>query len=256
MPHGASCEASTSPSSPSHSLGARLYRLLSRAPVGRVDRDKHFPVGETPAEAPPQPRRPMLQPLRNVVAIAAWKACGRPIPPPHAHKVRVLKRFARTHRLRTLIETGTLLGDMIWATRHDFAQIYSIELDPRLHRRAQQRFADYPHVHIVLGDSGSTLPQVLADLREPGLLWLDGHYDGSGTALGVECTPILRELDALAAHAVKNHVILIDDARAFGAEGSGYPPLEPVLQRLREINPRFTVEVRDDIIQAYVPSGS
>ena len=63
-------------------------------------------------------------------------------------------------------------------------------------------------------------------------------------------------LPVTAAYAASAPPATGEAVRAFRAEGSGYPPLGPVLQRLREINPAYTVEVRDDIIRAYVPSPS
>jgi hypothetical protein len=47
------------------------------------------------------------------------------------------------------------------------------------------------------------------------LFWLDGHFCGGVSAHGDKGTPILEELNLILSHRVKEHVILIDDARLF-----------------------------------------
>ena len=55
---------------------------------------------------------------------------GRPtIPPPHAYKESVVLAYASRFGPRLFIETGTLHGDMVEATRDAFEHVWSIELD-------------------------------------------------------------------------------------------------------------------------------
>jgi hypothetical protein len=121
------------------------------------------------------------------------------------------KRFG----VKVLIETGTYLGDMIEAAKTSFREVYSIELSPELASRAGGRFAEYPSVKIVCGDSGRVLPEVLKPISEPCLFWLDGHYSGGTTARGSVYCPVLEELHHIRSHRVKSHIIIIDDARLF-----------------------------------------
>ena len=87
--------------------------------------------------------------LRDLLLQVTWLAKGRPVPPPHIIKQRRVLWAQRAFGLHTLVETGTFLGDMVNAALHAFDTIYSIELSEDLCRRAQDRFADYPKVHIL-----------------------------------------------------------------------------------------------------------
>jgi hypothetical protein len=177
-----------------------------------------------------------------------WLRGGRPVPPPHLVKQLAVKGHAARHGTRVFVETGTLHGDMVEAVRRDFGRVYSIELSEPLHRAAERRFRGAPNVRIVAGDSGRVLPQLLAEIREPCLFWLDGHYSGGDTAKGDVESPILAEIDAIFAHPVPGHVILIDDARCFvGTEG--YPTLAELEKHVRERHPDYAFAVEDDIIR-------
>ena len=107
-----------------------------------------------------------------------WDRRGRPVPPPHAVKERIVLDHARERGISVLVETGTLYGEMIEATLHSFRRIWSIELSPELGGRAAARFRRWPHVTIVQGDSGVELARVAAQVDEPAVFWLDGHYSG------------------------------------------------------------------------------
>jgi hypothetical protein len=179
----------------------------------------------------------------------AWLAAGRPLPVPSSVKHAILREHADRYGLDTLVETGTFRGGTIEALRDRFARIYSIELDDALYQRARLRFAGAPHVTILHGDSALLLPTVVAKLSGPALFWLDGHYSGPGTAkaAGHE-TPIVEEIRAVLAHAIANHVILVDDARVFGS-WPDYPAVDEFRRLVAGQRPDVTVTVEDDIIR-------
>jgi hypothetical protein len=181
-------------------------------------------------------------------AIAEWITAGRPVPPPHAYKQRVVSECGRRFGARVLVETGTYLGDMLEAVHPDFEELYSIELDGELHQRAVQRFARRDNVTILHGDSATVLPQLLNRISSPALFWLDGHYSAGITARGDRDTPVVAELEAIARHPVRGHVILIDDARCF--DGSrDYPSLPEIRECASRLWPDHTFEVQDDVIR-------
>jgi len=180
--------------------------------------------------------------------IRQWVLRGKPVPPPHAVKRREVKTYAQQHACRILVETGTFLGEMVSAMRPHFARIVSIELSPKLFRRAQRKFASDRRVSIIQGDSGKVLSSVLKEIAEPCLFWLDGHYSEGITAKGDRETPILQELEHIFQHPVENHVILIDDARCFNGTRD-YPTLAQLERFMRERRPGWQFEVSDDIIR-------
>jgi hypothetical protein len=180
----------------------------------------------------------------------AWLAAGRPAPAPSAVKHEIIREHATRHRLRTLVETGTYTGGTIAALQSDFERIYSIELDAVLYEQAHTRFARAPHITLLRGDSSDVLPALLPRLTTPALFWLDGHYSGPGTAKGRRETPIVEEIRAILAHPVAGHVILVDDARAFGT-WPDYPTLDEFRHLAMAERADLVFEVADDIIRIH-----
>ena len=182
-----------------------------------------------------------------------WLRQGKPVPPPHLVKQRCVLQYGRRFNLRVLVETGTYRGEMVHALRAAFREIYTIELGQELYAEAQRMFAPFPHIHVLQGDSTKVLRDVLSRIEEPCLFWLDAHYSGKGTALADRETPVLGELDCIFSHAVKGHVILIDDARCFNGNND-YPPLAEIKAYVNERRPDQLCEVHNDIIRIYPPS--
>jgi hypothetical protein len=182
-----------------------------------------------------------------------WLRQGKPVPPPQLVKQRCVLQYGRRFNLRVLVETGTFRGDMVRALRSAFREIYTIELGQELYAEAQRVFAPFPHIHVLPGDSTKVLRDVLSRIEEPCLFWLDAHYSGKGTAWADHETPVWGELDCIFSHAVKGHVILIDDARCFDGKND-YPPLAEIKAYVNERRPDQMCEVHNDIIRIYPPS--
>ncbi len=175
-----------------------------------------------------------------------WKLRGSPRPKvPHIVKQRTLAEFAERLNLKIMVETGTNLGNMINVQKSRFREIYSIELDTWLAARAKRKFAAYPHIHLYHGDSGKVLPTIMPLIREPALFWIDAHW-------GAIDAPVKQELECIYRHPVRDHVLLIDDARYFDGHGDYYAIDELRDHAAREY-PGSVVEVKDDIIRIYKP---
>ncbi len=102
------------------------------------------------------------------------------------------------------------------------------------------------------GDSAEVLPALLGQIDEPCLFWLDGHYSGPKTGRGETDTPILRELEAIFAHRVKTHVVIIDDARGYGTL-AGYPTVEGLREFVRAHDPQLVFDIQHDLIRIHRP---
>ena len=113
---------------------------------------------------------------------------------------------------------------MIQAVKGDFKHIYSVELSEQLYQQAQLRFQNDHHVTLIHGDSGKVIRENLKQIQKPCLFWLDAHYSGGITSTGNKHSPIIEEINTILGHSIKNHVILIDDARMFAGK-DGYPEL-------------------------------
>ena len=190
----------------------------------------------------------VVRPIYQRVELGLWRARGGRGPVPHLVKQRTVREYARRHGLRVLVETGTYLGDMVWALRDDFREIYTIELDPDLHARAVGRFRRRPQVHLLQGDSGKVLAEMVGDLTEPALFWLDGHFSGGITAHGASATPVLDELAHVFGDGRHPHVALIDDAGDFLANPD-YPSIAELKSHLNQIRLDLEVVVADNIIR-------
>jgi hypothetical protein len=162
-----------------------------------------------------------------------------------------LLAYAARFSISTMVETGTYLGFMVSAVKRFFWQIYSIELDEDLYRRAKSKFVRFRHVHFLQGDSAQVLTGVLDRIHEPCLFWLDAHYSGGITAKGDLETPVVQELRQILSHSlVAQHVILIDDARNF-VGANDYPTLQQVKNLVRTMCPYLVMTVNDDIIRIH-----
>lgn len=178
--------------------------------------------------------------------------------PTYNVKINTVLEYSNTYSLRTMIETGTYQGAMIQSTKQHFERIFSIELEKTLYLAAVQSFASDPHVKIIYGDSTKQLPLLLSSIHTPCLFWLDGHYVplSMDTAKGDKDTPILQELDVILKHTVRNHVILIDDARCFIGKNpllNDYPTITELREYVKQERPDMHFTIKNDIIRIHLP---
>ncbi|HKD79723.1 MAG TPA: hypothetical protein VKH81_08520 [Candidatus Angelobacter sp.] len=176
-----------------------------------------------------------------------WQLRGRPIRSPHLLKQRTVREYAERYRLRVLVETGTYYGEMVAAMRKRFAEIYSVEFDSQLAQRAAKKFARWPQVHILEGDSQRVVPEILQQIKEPALFWLDAGYYGWAGLQG-DKQRLTSELEAILGHPIPQHVVLMDDARGLNGQ-NGAPTVEELKRRIETEFAGRTVEVAYDILR-------
>jgi hypothetical protein len=164
--------------------------------------------------------------------------------PSHDYKKQVVLEYARKYNCRTLVETGTYLGEMVEAMIPHFDRIISIELGEDLYRNAVRKFADARNVTLLNGDSGVLMPEVVRTLEGNVIFWLDAHYSGGITVKGMEYTPVIEETDVIKRWWITDQyyqdrtVLLVDDARLFSIDG--WPSLDFLIWK-------YTIE--NDIIR-------
>jgi hypothetical protein len=190
-------------------------------------------------------RRRLVNPIDRLAA--AWRFDRGVIAQPaqNAKRRHLLSLFTeRNHDI--LVETGTYLGDTIAFFVPHARRIVSIEIDGTLHARAAERFANNANVELVLGDALESAPQIVSELEEPCLLWLDGHFSGGATgrsALDEPAVAILRRIAQL--RCASGTTVVIDDLRRFGRE-SGVPALDSLLDASRATFPGASISVELD----------
>jgi hypothetical protein len=183
--------------------------------------------------------------------IKNWELLGKPLPIPHLVKQMIINDIRNKFQYHLFVETGTYLGDMVEAQINNFKTIYSIELGDSLYKDAVEKFKDYQHVTIMNGDSGEVLVHLCAQINEPAIFWLDGHYSAGVTAKGNKECPIFEELTAIFNSAAFNHVLLIDDARLFIGEND-YPTKSELFNFIKSHRANATITVENDIIQVFL----
>lgn len=180
-----------------------------------------------------------------------WKTKGSPLPPPHESKRLCLLQLRQQHKNNILVETGTFMGDMAKSMSPYFKKIYTIELSKELYYNTSRELNYISNISFFHGDSTYVLPEILKDINEPAIFWLDGHYSAGITARGEKDTPIMQELDAIirSKHA-RNHIILIDDARLFveNSEHKDYPTINELKTWVGNNLPNASTIVENDII--------
>lgn len=195
----------------------------------------------------------MLNKLRSTPNILHWLRSGCSGAAPHPIKMMVVGYYLKKFLLDHFVETGTFQGDTLGYIAKSGVQCTSIELSKQLYLSACMRFKNSKNVRLVQGDSGQKLPELLKQINKPALFWLDGHYSSGITVSAKTHTPISTELKAILSHPIKQHVILIDDARCFDGIND-YPHLDDLLRVIRE-DGNYSAEVSTDIIRL-IPRGN
>lgn len=194
------------------------------------------------------PLQKWLNKKRQIAELEAWQEKPRSLPLPHLLKQDILKGYVSKYNLSILVETGTYRGEMTEALHDHFSKIYSIELSEKYAKNAQRYFRGSKKVKIIQGDSGDVIGELIKVIDQPTLFWLDGHYSADDTAKGLKSTPIMEELDHILRAEDMHHVILIDDARAFG-KSEDYPSMDELKSFITSLRKNVEISTEDDIIR-------
>lgn len=165
-------------------------------------------------------------------------------------------------KVDTFVESGTFKGVTASWAADLFDRVITIELSPEIHKETSARLSSRANISFRQGHTGSVLAEILPNMREPAIFWLDAHWSGLNTAGREEECPLLGEL-ALLNETPVSHFILIDDARLFTAP----PPLPhqaakwPTIWKIHEVLQqgsfhRFVIIQRDVIIAVPEQYGS
>lgn len=158
--------------------------------------------------------------------------------------------FRRHNSNPIFIETGSYAGDGIKnAIFAGYPTIHSIELTDKYYHFCKSYFKYNPNINLYHGDSLVELPKILKKINQPCTFWLDAHYSGGDTNFVNSLTPLMKELEIVKNHHIKEHTILIDDlrewSRDFPAIGFG---IEDIKNKILEINPNYVFSVADGYV--------
>jgi hypothetical protein len=150
---------------------------------------------------------------------------------------QLFKKYKKDHKL--FFETGTHKGDGVQnALNMGFDEVVSVEILPEFYEMCASRFNEKIQenkVHLFLGDSNEKMKEMLELVKEPSLIFLDGHFNNGD--------PLWGELEILKKHNIKNHTIIVDDMPNYFGNG------EKVKEKLLEINPNYMFVSEDSYNQ-------
>ncbi len=147
----------------------------------------------------------------------------------------------------TWVESGTFMGDTTSVLSRVVKMVYSIEPEPTLFSKAEQKFSNTSNVKIIRGLSEDVLPKLIPTLSGNVCFWLDGHYSAGITFEGPQETPIRDELAVIGRHITQMSkiVVMVDDVHCFdptNPEFSAYPPADFLVDWAREHNLIWHIE--------------
>jgi glycosyltransferase involved in cell wall biosynthesis len=230
--------------------GALLTRRAPQPPFSALPRFdgatltdlRRLALGEPELQPTPAPAVAPAPAPAQVHAHALQGGYLAEAPEATAKRAHLLSLFhARGHR--TLLESGTFVGDTVEYFMPHAARIISVEVEPKLFADAQRKFLGVPNVELVFGDALHLVPEIVDQLEDPPLIWLDGHFSEGVTGSGDEIEPaasILARLGAVRTPA--GTTIVVDDLRLFG-EHPDFPGLDELVQRARQGFPEARIRV-------------
>lgn len=150
----------------------------------------------------------------------------------------------RNHKADIFIETGTgwANGVLVALAVGFYKDIYSTEIYSLYHEFAANFFKGNERVHLSKGDSRVELSKILDKVNERAFIWLDAHtFD--------QKNPLYEELDIIAKHPIKNHVIAIDDVRMWRREYNCWKDVNAteITERVLTINHSYKIYFCDSI---------
>ncbi|GAB4513295.1 MAG: hypothetical protein OHK0046_13990 [Anaerolineae bacterium] len=137
--------------------------------------------------------------------------------PPHELILELKQHFG----IKIFIEMGTYHGNTaVWAAEH-FDKVITTEMSHSIYQETSQKYHNIANIQFLFGDSRQLLKEIIPQVAEPAIFWLDSHWSGGETYGENDECPLLDELQIINQSPVE-HFILIDDARYFLC-----PPPEP-----------------------------
>jgi len=169
---------------------------------------------------------------------------------PPEELVLLLKRHLN---VSTFVETGTFKGETAaWASHH-FKKVITIENSKIYFDEAKTTHKDLHNVEFLFGDSRSVIKDILGQILEPAIFWLDAHWCGLDSEGSNDQCPIIEEIKLIGSTGIK-HCIFIDDARFFLSPPplpnriELWPTIDQLCTAIRSISKSYYIVVFEDVI--------
>lgn len=157
-------------------------------------------------------------------------------------RMRILKKYAQAAEYGIAIETGTLFGVSTLRLSKHFPIVYTIEINRDLYEKAVAKFKDRERIRVLFGDSKQVLRELLKEIQQPCLFYLDAHFSGDHATNWKESrwrgyrvdtgyagdrpiaenqVPLFEEIKAIHDGLKSRCLIYIDDVDKFDESGAG-----------------------------------
>jgi hypothetical protein len=162
--------------------------------------------------------------------------------------------------IKVFIETGCWKGDGVEkALLSGFEQVYTCDINPDFISEAKEKFKG-KNVIAEVEESQVFLEKVLSKIDEKVMIFLDAHFmpfDETRQDLGfgpisvkegIDPCPLMKELEIIKNHPIKDHVILIDDFQCFETWMFDYLKLDDVIDFVKTINSNYKHQLIGNVL--------
>jgi hypothetical protein len=124
--------------------------------------------------------------------------------------------YGNYKKIKNFVETGTYMGETTRLASRYYDSVFSIEINPLLHEKTCSVFKmeGIKNVKLFLGDSIVILDEIIPDVLDGAVFFLDAHISGSDSDWNKkQRVPLLEELDCILKYKLKPSVFILDDVR-------------------------------------------
>jgi len=160
-----------------------------------------------------------------------------------ALKASFLKKMADLFQTDIFIETGTCHGSTLDNAKNYFKILYSVEKERHFYNKAIKKFERDLNINLFCEKSPKFLAEILPQISEKALFWLDAHCDEESTA-------ILQEIEAIKKYYSQAPIILVDDILLFKIS-KNYPTVMELKEQLLSIRENYEFVLLFDAALAF-----
>lgn len=117
------------------------------------------------------------------------------------------------------IETGTLNGDTIFSLEPYFDKLYTVEFSEKYYNNTKNKY-NGNKINFILGDSSIVFENLLPNITDKCIFFLDGHWSGGDTGQSTKDCPLDEEITHINNLFTNDAIIIVDDFRLFGLDKS------------------------------------
>jgi hypothetical protein len=115
------------------------------------------------------------------------------------------------------IETGTMNGDTIFEVEPYFDKLYTIEFSEYYYNNTKNKY-NGNKINFLLGDSSIVFNDLLPNINDKCIFFLDGHWSSGDTGHSEKDCPLNEEITHINNLFKHEAIIIIDDFRLFGLD--------------------------------------